>query len=76
MGLSVGFIEILLIEGLALELLSKSSLLCKTSTVLFFPLSLLLPSEYPKSLSCYSHNREESKIQGLKLDSHTTCGHQ
>ena len=76
MGFLVGSSEILLVEDLAQELLSKSSLLCKNSIMLFFlPIFSLLEN----SISLYpstAHNAEEIKTQGLILDSRITCGHQ
>ena len=82
MGFLVGSSDTLLAEGLALELLTKSSLLCENSTVFccccFAIFSLLVNSIslHPLNLPSIAYNSEEGKPQGLKLVSHISRCHQ
>ena len=84
MGFLVGSSDTLLAEGLALELLSKSSLLCENSPMLccccccFAIFSLLVNSLslHPLNLPSIVYNSEEGKPQGLKLVSHISWCHQ
>ena len=81
MGFLVGSSDTLLAEGLALELLTKSSL-CENSTVFccccFAIFSLLVNSIslHPLNLPSIAYNSEEGKPQGLKLVSHISRCHQ
>ena len=82
MGFLVGSSDTLLAEALALELLTKSSLLCENSTVFFgcyfaiFSLLVNSISLHPLNLPSIAYNSEEGKPQGLKLVSHISRCHQ
>ena len=81
MGFLVGSSDTLLPEGLALELLNKSSLLCGNSTMFcccFAIFSLLVNSLslHPLNLPSIVYNSEEGKPQGLKLVLHISWCHQ
>lgn len=76
MGFLIGSSEKLLVDGLALELLSKNSMML--FVCLFVVFSLLVNSVKSSTfvLTSITHNREESKIQRQKLDSNIACDHQ